>query len=590
MTGCKAIMAALLLTAAFPTTSAHAESAIMASIGAQAAALAPLTGAQAARYQGILTALDGQNWTQAQSQITALSADDSMRPYLRASLYLAKGSPRVSLFDLLDLLHKAPYLPQAAQLGRLATVRGAETLPDRPEIRKLMWTGGAPQRRTLKAVADDPVADKLRTDLRAHIVADDPAGGEQLLLQTQSQLTPDGLTEMRQRLAWSYYLCGDLDNARRLAADAVRNGSGSFVAAAYWTMGLTDWRKRDWNPAARAFYQAARNANDADMRSGGYFWAARATMADRHPEQVDKLLQAAAHDGETFYGLLARETLGLNPSVILHRTQVSAQSWDALKSRPNARNAVILAALGDSTDADDVLRHEAQLNGDTDYPALVHLASQLSLPTTQLWLAQHSPDGDKLPVYARYPDPNWTPTNGWQVDKALVYAHALQESRFQTQAVSAAGARGVMQILPGTANDLAQANGLSGAAQHLSDPQVNLALGQLYLEKLSKMPATGGLLPKVVAAYNAGPTPVDRWNTQVRDDGDPLLFIESVPYYETRAYLNAVLRNYWIYQLEDQGTSPALVAMAQGLWTRFPDGKKTVAVRMTPSGHSYGVD
>jgi soluble lytic murein transglycosylase-like protein len=101
------------------------------------------------------------------------------------------------------------------------------------------------------------------------------------------------------------------------------------------------------------------------------------------------------------------------------------------------------------------------------------------------------------------------------------------------------------------------------------------------MKKLAAMPATQGLLVKVVAAYNAGPAPVDRWNTQVRDNGDPLLFIESVPYYETRAYLNAVLRNYFVYQMEQQGSSPVLKAMAQGMWTRFPDGKKTEAVRMS---------
>src|SRR5690606_29105433 len=118
----------------------------------------------------------------------------------------------------------------------------------------------------------------------------------------------------------------------------------------------------------------------------------------------------------------------------------------------------------------------------------------------------------------------------------------------------------------------------------------NLALGQLYLEKLARMDATGGLLPKVVAAYNAGPLPISRWNVQVRDEGDPLLFIESVPYYETRAYLNAVLRNYWIYQIDDQGRSPALAAMAQGMWTRFPERGETVAVRMAPAGVSYGAN
>ena len=64
------------------------------------------------------------------------------------------------------------------------------------------------------------------------------------------------------------------------------------------------------------------------------------------------------------------------------------------------------------------------------------------------------------------------------------------------------------------------------------------------------MNATGGLLPKVIAAYNAGPAPVIRWNSEIRDQGDPLLFMESIPYWETRGYVAIILRNYWIYEAQ----------------------------------------
>ncbi len=95
--------------------------------------------------------------------------------------------------------------------------------------------------------------------------------------------------------------------------------------------------------------------------------------------------------------------------------------------------------------------------------------------------------------------------------KALVYAHALQETRFQTDARSAADARGLLQVVPGTGRELAAKAGMAFSVEQLNDPAFNLALGQLYMKKLAAMPATNGLLVKVVAAYNAGPTPVDRW-------------------------------------------------------------------------------
>src|SRR5204863_2701784 len=69
-------------------------------------------------------------------------------------------------------------------------------------------------------------------------------------------------------------------------------------------------------------------------------------------------------------------------------------------------------------------------------------------------------------------------------------------------------------------------------------PSVNMEIGQSYLEQLRDQPFTGGLLPKVIASYNAGPTPVANWNTMIKDGGDPLLYIESIPYWETRGYVD----------------------------------------------------
>ncbi len=190
--------------------------------------------------------------------------------------------------------------------------------------------------------------------------------------------------------------------------------------------------------------------------------------------------------------MLARETLGLSVQETLHRDAVTSADWAQLKTLPNARNAVIMRGLGRATDADQVLRREAELSGDTNYAALVHLASELSLPTTQLWLAQRSTDGRKVGAYARFPSPDWTPANGWLVDKGLVYAHALQETRFITDARSPADARGVLQVVPGTGRELAGQAGMNFTVEQLYDPSYNLALGQLYMKKLAAMPATQG--------------------------------------------------------------------------------------------------
>src|SRR3546814_11622037 len=98
--------------------------------------------------------------------------------------------------------------------------------------------------------------------------------------------------------------------------------------------------------------------------------------------------------------------------------------------------------------------------------------------------------------------------------------------------------------------------------------------GQRYLERLRDMSATGGLLPKVMAAYNAGPVPVGRWNYEVHDNGDPLLFIESIPYYETRAYVTIVMRNYWMYQKQAGDETNSHTSLAHGLGIGSGSGRE----------------
>jgi soluble lytic murein transglycosylase-like protein len=328
-------------------------------------------------------------------------------------------------------------------------------------------------------------------------------------------------------------------------------------------------------------------AGNSDMRAAGAYWAARAYMNCGDPAKVEALLKSAARAEETFYGMMARETLGMPLGSPAVPTAFASTDWRMLKDSPNARAAMELAGIGEDGLADQALRHQARLGGAGQYDALLRLANTLSLPQTQLWLAHNGPAGKTPASFARFPAPNWKPDGGWRVDPSLVFAHTLQESGFRSDAVSSAGARGLMQVRAGTAGDVA--GGMVTTAQ-LHTPGTNMEYGQRYLEQLRDMSATGGLLPKVMAAYNAGPTPVERWNSEVKDGGDPLLFIESRPYYETRAYVNTVMRNYWMYQLQARGQADCLTSMAQGMWPRFPGPKGTTAVRLSSNGFAAGSD
>jgi soluble lytic murein transglycosylase-like protein len=153
----------------------------------------------------------------------------------------------------------------------------------------------------------------------------------------------------------------------------------------------------------------------------------------------------------------------------------------------------------------------------------------------------------------------------------LAFGHIVQESSFRRSAISTAGAVGLMQVLPVTAQMVANSRGVPYSRANLTDPRFNLEFGQGFLEMMRRSSGTGGQLPRVIASYNAGPLPVARW-ASINDKGDPLLWIESIPYWETRYYVPAVMRNMWVYQGLNNVSTTSLQAMAEHRWPLFPAG------------------
>ncbi|WP_449472464.1 lytic transglycosylase domain-containing protein [Sphingobium chungangianum] len=572
-------LAAMSAAAAMPAKADNAPSA--AAFRSDFNSALSINDADKGRYSAIYAALTSQSWADAKAMILALDPQDPMRFVALSDLYVAKDSPRVELFDVLDLVNKAAWLPNADQLSRLAQKRGATILPTLPQIQKMVWLGSAPRREYVATTKTDLLAQALVGQITPFIKNDDPIGAETLLASGEIGLTPEGVTEVRQRVAWSYYIENNDADARRMANRALETRSSTdWTVQAHWTLGLASWRQHDCATAAPAFANVAALAGNADMRAAGAYWASRAYMVCGQAEKVESFLKTAARSDETFYGLLARETLGMPVGGAKMAPHFGAADWQQLKDSPNVRAAIALASIGQIAKADQFIRHQARLGGAAQYDALLKLANALSLPATQLWLAHNGPAGKQPGSFARFPTPDWRPDGGWRVDPALIYAHTLQESGFRSDVVSSAGARGLMQVLPGTGSDM----GLSSPAQ-LFVPSTNMEYGQRYLENLRNMSATGGLLPKVMAAYNAGPLPVERWNSEVKDNGDPLLFMESLPYYETRAYVNIVMRNYWMYQIQAKGSADCLTGMAQGMWPTFPTAKGTRMVRLSQNSN-----
>nr|WP_260600293.1 lytic transglycosylase domain-containing protein [Sphingomonas sp. ZFBP2030] len=537
-----------------------------------------LDAAQRDGYRTVFASIRDQRWLDAQLQL------DSMKPgplhaVARAEMLTAKGSPKAELDPLLKLLAEAPELPQAAQILAMAKSRGAVDLPPLPETKRLTWLGGASVRTRAKSIKSDMSAAELAIKMQPFVKADDGASA-QALLDSTSGLTPEAQTEWQQKVAWIYYLQGDDLNARAMAAKAAQ-GYGDWAIQGDWVAALAAWRQKDCTSAGQTFERVSARAGDVELRAAGLYWAARADMACARPDRIEARLKGAAQYRETFYGLLARQALGIREPLPKADSYV-AGDWQVLGRRPNVRVAAALVEIGETGLADEVMRQEAKLGAASEYASLVRLAGTFNLPGTSVWLSQNGPVGAQPSLAARYPAPNWTPDGGWRVDKALVYAHTLQESRFRTDVVSPAGAYGLMQVMPAAATDIARKHGRLYDRAMLSRPSVNMEVGQSYLEQLRDLPLTGGLLPKVIAAYNAGPAPVQLWNAMSRDGGDPLLYIESIPYWETRGYVSTVLRNYWMYESQSgKAVSPSRAALTQGMWPRFPGMPGASGVRLS---------
>ena len=324
-------------------------------------------------------------------------------------------------------------------------------------------------------------------------------------------------------------------------------------------------------PRPRAFQQVAQLAQQRELRAGGYYWAARAEQAAGRPRSVERLLKAAAtaEAPESFYGLVARESLGLRHQA---RRPIPFLGFDPpVDQLPNVQRAMELAKIGEPALAEELLRHQAKIGAPTEHHALIQLAKRLDLPAAQLWLANNGQPGARSDATDRYPNPRWSPLNGWRVDPALAFGHIVQELAFRRTAVSGAGAVGLMQVLPGDrADGLAQPR-RSLHTRRADRPELQSRIWPELHRDDARISATAGQLPRVIASYNAGPLPVARWAT-INDKGDPLLWIESIPYWETRYYVPAVLRNMWVYQgLNDEGT-PTLKSMAEHRWPTFPTG------------------
>jgi soluble lytic murein transglycosylase-like protein len=519
-------------------------------------------------YASLFAAIEARNWDRVEVMLAGRS-EGPLHGAALAAYYLHPESPRVELPRIEAWLARYAQLPQAEAMVRLGQTRGLENPPRLPGARDLVRQPGSSKRIRPGTINDGTMPASVRAAILEHITNDDPDGARLLLDGVDATLSPQARAEWRYRVAWSYYIENQDAQAWALADTVRDNGSGPWVAEGDWAAGLAAWRLGDCDKAAEAFQRSAAVSTNPNLTAAAHYWASRALIRCRFPEKSDEQLRGAARFPETLYGMLAHEQLGRELPETHAQPDLTEADWRRLRDEDAVQQAVMLAEIGRRDEAADDLVWLVRTGDPDDYPAQSRLARALGLTGAQTFMAYNAPRGEGAHPSLRYPVTFRTPVGGWRVDPALAFAHALQESNFRERVVSPAGAIGLMQIMPITQREYAASINMSSNAD-LKDPAVNLAFGQRTLESLSTAGYTQGQLPKIMAAYNAGPSPVARWESEIRDAGDPLLYMESIPYWETRGYVAVVMRNYWMYLRQADAPAPSRIDLAENDWPQFP--------------------
>lgn len=310
--------------------------------------------------------------------------------------------------------------------------------------------------------------------------------------------------------------------------------------------------------ALRHFQSLFEHAETPLSRSRGAYWAGRAAEVLGDREAAKHYYQEAAFHQTTFYGRLARQSLAPADRPAPRDGDIgSAHQRAEFETRENVRAARLLAGLNMDSDARSFIDAAALHAGSGgEYTLLADLAVDLGYRPKAVQIAKNAlVAGYILPAHLYPAMEDYTDLRN---NRGLALSIIRQESVFDEDVVSPAGARGQMQLMPATAKQMARRLGLPYSPARLNDGAYNRRLGSAYLDMLLDQYGFDSAANKTAAAvlaiasYNAGPTNVARWialNGDPRDANVDLIdWIEAIPFSETRNYVQRVLEGKWDYE------------------------------------------
>lgn len=367
-------------------------------------------------------------------------------------------------------------------------------------------------------------------------------------------VNPDAWSQERRLIARKIFDAGDAKTAYRLvAANAAQERTEKvtieFEAGWYALRALND-------PATAAvhFRRIKQSSSMPLSQSRAEYWLGRAAeQAGNRAEAIAQYRRAAAYP-TTFYGQLAIRRLNGDRLSITVPPPPDAAARARFAQLELVQAIARLEKLGRTANADIFYRHLADtLATPTELALLAAMAEDRGNHQLALQIGKTAQVRGLEAESLAFPTAAITPAmaKAYKIELPVVYAVARQESAFNAGAVSSAGARGLLQLMPATAKRTANSIGMTyDKARLTTDPEYNAAIGAAHLAEL--IGAFNGSYALTFAAYNAGPGRVQQWLAAYGDPRDPKVdaidWIERIPFAETRNYVQRTIENLQVYR------------------------------------------
>ena len=515
-------------------------------------------------------------WKSANRHILKIS-DTLLMGHILAQRYLHPKCYRSKYLELYYWLKKYNDHPQAKRIYRLAIKRmpkgyKSPLKPIKPSgiIGDKTASKKSTKYKSSKKLSKNQRIEKqkLINAVKSRVNRGWPTGAVQIIQQRDVNILLDQveLDQQKELIAKGYFLANKNELAIKYASEALINSS-KYVPYAAWTAGLASWRLEQYKQAADFFSLFSISLkNDTWHQASGSFWAARSYAKLGQYDNINFWLQRASLNPNSFYGMLSLEILGIDEKIKWESKKTLNTSNSKLLNLPAGKRLQSLVQVGFNKELEKEIIHINSVLNKEIATESVNIAQHFNLAYTQLKIVNKLEQYDlTLDTGLYYPTPIWEPRGGFNIDKELIYAFMHQESMFNASAKSSQGAVGLMQVLPSTAKFISSSKDVKrNNSNILKIPEINLEVGQEYIEYLLDLDIVSNNLIYLAAAYNGGPGNLKKWKEETNYLDDSLFFMESIPSRETRWFIEKILTKYWIYQNKNKKNMTSLKMLANG--------------------------